>query len=219
MKIYSVKYKDTFGSLNTKIYSDGSILNLTLRGVHFKGYDFEALEGIVDKSKFEYAVYDNGVGVLTNFELTTEMPIDILDNGIVKTENLIAYIATGSNKSSVRLTLKTEHGIFLNKVEYDSFEDAILNIQNQLPENVKIKTCLSCKYSNYHPVGNGMFGGLNCFKNVKEDLEQVCNKSDLMHLWDKGLEENKTFNVQETNVCSSHKFVTKNNWVYKNWTS
>ena len=61
-----------------------------------------------------------------------------------------------------------------------------------------------------------MFGGLNCFKNLKEDVEKICDKSDLMAMWDNGMENKKTFNVQETFVCDDHEFVTKNDWVYKN---
>ena len=37
-------------------------------------------------------------------------------------------------------------------------------------------------------------------------------------MWDKGMEYKKTFNVQETFVCGDHKFITKNDWVYKDWT-
>ncbi|GGG52442.1 DUF6304 family protein [Bizionia arctica] len=218
MKIYSAKYKDKFGELETKIYSDGSSLNLTLRGIQFEGTDFEGLEGIVDESKFEYVLYENGIGDLTNFELMAVIPVNIVRNKKEIIGNLETFIATGNNNSVVRLKLETEYDTFLSEKEYGYFEDAIIGIQEKLPENTKIKTCLSCKYSNYHPIGNGMFGGLNCFKNLKEDVENVSGKSDLMVMWDKGMENKKTFNVQETFVCDDHKFVTKNDWVYKDWT-
>ena len=169
------------------------------------------------KSKFEYVIYENEIGDLTNFELTTVIPIDIVRNEKEIIGNMTAFIITGNSNSIVRLKLETEYGIFLDKKKYGYFEDAIIGIQKKLPENTKIKTCLSCKYSNYHPLGNGMFGGLNCFKDLKEDVEKLCNKSDLISMWDKGMKNSKAFNVQEIFVCVDHKFVTKNDWVYKSW--
>jgi len=218
MKKYQIKYKDSFGEEQTEIATDGSMLYFTLRGVEFEGIDFESLEGEVDIGNFQYEMYQDGSGYLTNFELIVIIPIDIVREGKEIIENLIAFVATGSGKSIVRLKLETEYGIVTGKKEYGYFEDAIIEIQKKLPKNTKIKTCLSCKYSNYHPVGNVMFGGLNCFKDVKEDLEKVYNKYDLMKIWDKGIENKDTFNVQETFVCEDHKFVTKHDWVYKNWT-
>jgi len=217
MKKYTAIYKDKFGEIETEIYSDGSDMYLILRDIKFEGSDFEGLEGDIDKSKFEYTIYKDGSGELTNFELTITIPIDIIWESKEIIGNLIAFVATGNKKSVVRLSLKTEFEIFADEKEYGYFENALIGIQKIMPKNTKIKTCLSCKYSNYHPVGNGMFGGLNCFKNLKEDVENVCNKTDLMNMWDKGFKNNKSFNVQEIFVCNSHKFVTKNDWVYKDW--
>lgn len=217
MRKYSVKYKDKYGEIKTEIDTDGNTMNLTLRGIEFKGVDFEGLEGKIDESKFEYVIYENGIGDLTNFELTVAIPINIIWNGKEVIGNITAFVSTGNENSIVRLKLKTEFGIFEDEKEYGYFEDALLGIQKKLPKNTKIKTCLSCKYSNYHPVGNGMFGGLNCFRNLKKDVEKICDKSDLMNLWDKGVENNSTFNVQEVFVCNEHKFVTQNDWVYKDW--
>ena len=218
MKKYSVTYKDKFGKEETEIYSNGSILNISLRGIKFEGIDFESFEGTIDKNKFEYVLYENGSAYLTNYELIIVIPINIVRNGKELIGNIMAFIAIEHNRSVVRLKLESGFGTFENEKEYGDFEGAIIEIQKKLPDNTKIKTCLSCKYSNYHPVGNGMFGELYCFKNLKEETKKICNKNDLMDIWDKGMESKKIFNVQEIFVCNDHKFVNRNDWVYKNWT-
>ena len=217
MKKYPANYKDKFGKEETQIYSDGSTLYITLRGIKFEGIDFESLEGQIDKSKFEYVIYENGLSCLTNFELTFIIPVNIVWNGKEITEHLAVFVATENNHSVVRLKLETKFRTFVNEKEYSDFESAIVGIQKKLPDNTKIKTCLSCKYSNYHPVGNGMLGGLICFKNLKEESQKIRSKNDLMKLLDKVVESKKVFNVQETFVCNDHEFVTNKDWVYKNW--
>ncbi len=115
------------------------------------------------------------------------------------------------------MELDTEFGTFVNEKKYSDFESAIIGIQKRLPDNTKIKTCLSCRFSNYNPLGNGMFGDLNCFKNLKEDIKNIRSKRDLIEILDKGMDSAKIFNVQETFVYNEHQFVTEDDWVYKNW--
>ena len=62
-----------------------------------------------------------------------------------------------------------------------------------------------------------MFGGLNCFRDLKDEINKISNKGDLMNLWDKGYKEKTTFNVQEIFDCPEHEFETKSDWRYKDW--
>jgi len=71
------------------------------------------------------------------------------------------------------------------------FEDSMIEIQNMLPKDTHIKTCVSCKYSSYYPLSSGMFGELYCFKKLKTYFKNVSDKQDLMNLFDNGSKEKK----------------------------
>jgi hypothetical protein len=216
MRKYLVKYKDKFGKERTEISSDGRTMHLVLRGIEFEGSDFEMLEGKIDDNKFEYEKYQDCLGDLTNFELEVNFPIRIVWDKTDTIESLTAFIRTGKEvETSVFLMLRTKFGIFRNTKNYGWFEEALIEIQNSLPENTHIKTCLSCKYSSYHPLGNGMFGGLKCFKNLKLETDTIRSKDDLMNLWDKGCKEKTIFNTQEVFDCPEHQFISKSDWMYK----
>lgn len=214
MKKHLAKYKDKFGIEDTELLSDGSSLYLTLRGITFSGVDFELLEGLLDESKFEYEKYCDGSATLTKFELTVHLPIILINEGNDYTANLKAIVNVGNKKYlPVYLELDTTYSTF--KVSNMDFEGALIAIQRLLPERTDIKTCLSCKHSNYHPLGNGMFGSLHCFKKVED--EKFSDKSELMHLWEKAVLEQKLFNVNEVHVCSEHQLVPKSDWTYKDY--
>jgi len=225
MRKYYVKYTDQFGEEETEITTDGSTMHLKLRGIAFEGDDFEALEGKVDKSKFDYTVYEDGSGDLTNFRMEVIFPIKIYHQNIIVTEKLAVIIETGEELEIKGLDsivnsieLDASFGKFKSTKKVEWFEDAIIDIQNRLPENTQIQTCLSCKYSNYHPCGNGMFGALHCFKNIKKQLKMIIDKHDLMSLWTKeAIQKGEVFNVQEVFDCPDHQFITKKDWTYKDW--
>ncbi|SHJ98332.1 DUF6304 family protein [Pseudozobellia thermophila] len=218
MRTYPVTYKDRFGEESTTILSDGSTMCLTLRAIEFKGIDFEMLSGKMDHTQFEYEKYQDGTGYLTNFEMDVQFPIKINSGTIADSGEITAHIRTGREKETlVSLELTTAFGKFLNSKKHEWFEDALIEIQQLLPQKCRIKSCLSCRYSNYHPIGNGMFGGLHCFRNLKCEARHVSNKGELMLLWQKGEEENKIFNVQEIYDCPEHAFLTQKDWAYKSW--
>ncbi len=53
---------------------------------------------------------------------------------------------------------------------------------------------------------------------MKNKLNTMINKHDLMNLWKKeALEKEEIFNVQEIFDCSEHQFITKGDWAYKSW--
>ncbi len=225
MRKYPIRYIDKFGIEETEIISDGSTMHLILRGIEFKGSNFEALEGNVDKSKFQYEMYQDGSGDLTNFRLEITFPVKIYHENKIVTEKIKFNIEVGEDleikglESIVNsVELDSSFGIFKSNKKVEWFEDAIIEIQNMLPDKVQIKTCLSCKYSNYHPIGNGMYGSLYCFNKIKSKLSAINDKFDLMDLWTNEAVENKEiFNVQETFDCPNHQFITKHDWTYKDW--
>lgn len=215
MRKYPTLYQDKFGKETSEFSSNGSDLYITLRGIEFEGGCFEALEGKIDKSKFEYVEFqgEENFGDLKNCKFKVIFPAKF----IVSNEEKI-----GSLKAEIQLEHKEDYGVKLlfqfksiqisNSKSYGHFESAIIEIQKKLPNNFKLKNCLSCKYSHYHPLGNGLFGDLYCFKKIKGKTKKIINKETLFSAWDKNV-----FNTQETYDCEDHKFVESNKWYYKDW--
>ncbi|NQY31367.1 MAG: hypothetical protein HRT69_18115, partial [Flavobacteriaceae bacterium] len=210
------------------IKSDGSTMYLTLRGIDFEGHDFEALTGEIDDTKFEYEIFKGyTLKHLSNFKLTVTIPI-LLYNSLSNqtlTENLTVAIEVGEtvkimglDSEITNLKLSSCFGEFVVEKKLEWMEDALIALQNKLPENIYLKTCLSCKYSNYSPFGNGMFGSIYCFKNIKEAFKKVNSKFDLLDLWTaEAVEKGDVFSVQETFTCAEHQLPTVNDWYYKDW--
>lgn len=228
MRTYPAIYQDKRGTENVIITSDGSNMFFTLRGIDFEGSDFEMLGAEeIDDAKFDYEMFQDGSGDITNFNLTITIPIQLFnaDTKNTFTENLVVHIEVGEtttidglDSELTSLLLTTSFGEFKVEKKLEWMEDALIALQNQLPKNIYLKTCLSCKYSNYHPVGNGMFGGLCCFKNHKAELRQMNNKYDLMNLWTEERVKNESlFFVQETFDCPDHQLPTNEDWFYKDW--
>ena len=76
------------------------------------------------------------------------------------------------------------------------FEDELLEIQNQLPEDVFLKSCINCQFSDYSPYGHTAFGAMMCFRNIKEEYNKVHSKEDFWKVYDR-----YDRIVQETFVC------------------
>jgi hypothetical protein len=76
MPYYETTYKDKFGQENTFINSDGSSLQIAIRGVHFNGQclnDFEPIGIALDKAKEVFHL--DQYHYLTDCELTVIFPI------------------------------------------------------------------------------------------------------------------------------------------------
>lgn len=225
MRKYPIKFVDKFGEEESEISSDGSDMHLTLRGIKFEGSDFEGLSGAVDATKFDYEIFQDGSGDLTNFRMEVTFPIKIDHDSKIHTEQFTVNIEVGKELEIDGLDsivhtaeLDTPFGKFNSTKKMEWFEGAVIEIQNMLPEKTQIKTCLSCKYSNYHPVGNGMFGSLYCFKKLKNETSAIRDKYDLMNLWTEEAVKNKDIcSVQEIFDCPEHQFITKADWTYKDW--
>jgi hypothetical protein len=102
----------------------------------------------------------------------------------------------GVDQETVFLRLTVGDASFASQGNAGWFEDALLDLQRQLPEGMSLHICFCCAYSDYHPVGNGLFGDLACFRNHKQAYLAITNKYALMELWGTHIED-----VQETAQC------------------
>lgn len=229
MRQYKATYQDKRGTEDIIIKSDGSELYTTIRGVDFYGGDFDQLTAnTIDNINFDYQMFADGSGDITNFNLNITFPIQFFDSTSNKTftENLIANIIVGEyttidgvDHEINCLNLNSSFGKFIVEKKLEWMEDALIILQDQLPSNIYLKTCLSCKYSNYSPFGNGMFGSIYCFQKIKAKLQSLNDKTDLLDIWTKeAMDKGDIFSVQETFDCKEHELLTDNDWVYKSWT-
>jgi hypothetical protein len=76
------------------------------------------------------------------------------------------------------------------------FEDEMLDVQGQLPPGTYLRACITCAYSDYSPIGHGLFGGMACFRDNKAEYLAVRSKADLFRIWG-----TMTEFVQETYLC------------------
>lgn len=218
MKKYKATYEDKLGTESSEFQSNGSKLEIRLRGIKFSGNCFEGLEGKVDKEKFEYVVSTSEKGDLTNCKFKLEIPLSIVKAEKEVTKSLYTEVQLGDSENyGVTLKIESETKPISTSMRFDHFEDALIDIQNQLPSDEKIKCCLSCKFSHFSPYGNGMYGHLFCFKKIKEKVNRIEDKGSLFDVWELADKESKVFTVQETHVCEEHEFITDEDWNYSSW--
>lgn len=98
--------------------------------------------------------------------------------------------------SNVRLSLACGALRLASRGLSGCFEDEMLDLQRQLPDNGRIKTCIGCGLSDYSPYGSAMFGALACFRTNKERYRRVQSKGELFEIW-----ESRDRFVQETYLC------------------
>jgi hypothetical protein len=102
----------------------------------------------------------------------------------------------GIDREHLKLKLTIEGRLIASKGCSAWFEDEMLDIQKQLPQDTYMKGCINCAFSDYSPAGHGLFGGLACFRDNKQGYLSVKTKQDLFCVW-----KTMTEYVQETYLC------------------
>ncbi|MEJ2746958.1 MAG: DUF6304 family protein [Anaerolineae bacterium] len=214
------------GEEYTSITNDGKFLRVKIRGVEFSGRSFDMLDPppeITEPLREQFSFF---LDALCSYELDCEIPISIIDESTLHEAILHVHVKLGDPDSSrplkmmrikesgeiieaspslneeiLKLTLDFDGKSFVTKGEnlYSSFDEQLSELKEQLPQNVSIKTCWSCQYSDYHPAGSGAFGHLACFRNVKDKYCSVKSKYELMQMW-----EERTTYVQEIHLCEEY---------------
>lgn len=195
-------YKDKSGVEKSIMHSDGFSLTTVIRGITFKGTDFDKIKPDKNVDSLMLKSFTLNHGDLCNciFECFIEIPI--IRNERIVNSQLKVVLELGNEKPNgaldkENLSLSLHYNgetIIISGAGY--FEDALLEIQKQLPEGTFIKACISCAYSDYSPYGSGLFGTMMCFRNIKKEYLQVKSKDDLFEIHDRY--DNL---VQETFCC------------------
>ena len=204
MQIYPAKYIDKNGEEKIEIRNDGRILRMEIRGVRFAGSDFDFFETDGDFSQEQLKTFTlSKTNNLCECTIFCEIPILILENEIETEARLSMKLELGKvtekgwiDKEILSLTLKYKDFEFDSRGTSGWFEDELVDLQKQMPEEHKLKCCFGCAFSDYHVAGNGLFGDMLCFRNIKEKYLKVTDKYEFIGILDDYEEK-----VQETYLC------------------
>ena len=204
MKVYyPARYTDRVGKEASSIANDGATLSMVVRGVVFEGSDFDSLEPVGETDPARLASFTLQQGSLCSCVIEADIPIPIATPGGTEDGILTARLELGNPASNggldrEHLTLELRFGgrAFRSSGRSGWFEDEMLDVQNQLPPGTHLRACITCAYSDYSPVGHGLFGSLACFRDNKSEYLAVRSKADLFRIWG-----TMTGFVQETYLC------------------
>jgi len=201
---FPAHYCDARGQEATTIFDDGRTLRMVVRGVDFSGPDFERFEpppGMEDAIGASFSLCDNS---LADCVLEWEMPIGMVIGDRDIEGLLTARLDLGPPRpepnrgiafENLHLTLRWNGGVAESCGTHACFGDELEEIQARLPEGVWMRICFACAFSDYHPVGQGLSGGLACFRDNKAGYLSVRGKA-VMNIW-----HTRTEYVQEWFSC------------------
>lgn len=200
---YPTKYRDKNGEETTSISNDGKTLSMIVRGVEFRGSDFDSLEPVIADAGSHLPSLTLEHGELCSCVIDTAIPIPVVDGSHVLEGSLFVHLELGEPKPGggiergvLALELRVQDRAFVSAGTSGWFEDDLLDIQRQMPDDAYVKACINCAFSDYSPYGHGLFGGLACFRDNKQGYLSVKSKRDLFAIWD-----TMTEFVQETYLC------------------
>jgi len=202
MVSWSGWYRDRYGSERVRIDNDGRRLSIRIRGVDFAGEDFDALEPVGDVA--QDASFSLSGGCLCSCLIEWDVPVPVVAGGVEMDGVLRCRLVLGDpvgrggglDAEELTVAFHTAGSIYTTERPYGFFEDALEDIHRQLPVNTYVKACIACGLSDYSPAGSDLFGGLACFRDVKDAYRRVRTKRDIFALWNSRSEY-----VQETFLC------------------
>ena len=202
--LYPTKYSDRRGVELAELRNDGRNLYVRLRGVSFSGSDFDALEPEADSPIDLLSQFTLWMGGLCDCTLDCEIPLSIVFASETVASTLRVHLELGApgapngglDRELLILSVEIGSQVYRSAGTDGFFENGLLSLQSTFPPSSYLKTCISCAHSDYSPFGHGLFGGMACFRTVKEQYARVKNKQDLFRIW------GEAERVQETFLCS-----------------
>lgn len=200
---YPAKYQDEFGEEATTIHNDGRSLRMILRGVEFEGAmldDWVPTNATNHQPTASFPLHRNE---LHSYTLAFEIPVPVVVDDRTVPGSLRVHLDLGAPKANgsldredLLLELIVEGKTFKSCGKHGWFDDELQEIQPALAEGVFIKSCFNCAFSDYSPAGFGLFGGMACFRNSKQEYLSLKGKAAFFNLREKIAEF-----VQETYLC------------------
>jgi hypothetical protein len=201
------RYTDRHGSEEIVFESDGrELIRTTIRGVRFEGDTMDDLGALGGEPPERMFSFRDGALYFCLLEWETSVPVDVRGSG-VRPGTLHCVLRLGDpagprpgpDLQILTTTLRLDGYEFSSGTLRYDFEEALRDIQRALPRAARLRACVSCAWSDYSPLGNGMMAGLACFRDVKDRYRRVDAKhgpTGIFALWD-----DLTEFVQETWLC------------------
>ncbi|MCU0353775.1 MAG: DUF6304 family protein [Cytophagales bacterium] len=207
--LFPARYTDAQGTIDTWIANDGRNLKMVLEGVTFIGHDFDSLElaeSDPDSIPKRFTIHPKW-NQLCNCQLECDIPVQVIhgDDLLAGTLTMQLRLGKPDHRNAIdeeRLSLRLLAGpldLRTRNPDIGTFEEGLLELQHLFPAETHFKNCFGCAFSDYSVYGNGLFGGLLCFRNQKEAYRNVRSKSDYLKIMDDACEM-----VQETYLCGEY---------------
>lgn len=201
---YPAVYRDQHGSESTIIYNDGRNLTMRVRDVDFSGTSFDDFAPADETNPQDPRTFTLNHNELCDCELSWQMPIVLTtpDGGKLATLECLLKLGKPASNGGIfleSLKITLTYGEMSFSAAPNDFEDVLLKIQRQLPAGYSLRSCITCAFSDYDPLGTRTFGDLACFRNMKDAYRNVKSKHDLFEIW--SLQAGK---VQETYLCPEY---------------
>ena len=204
---YDAVFTDARGRETTRIHNDGHELRLSLRGVDFAGADFDGLSPVGVPTEQAASLFTLAQGDLCACRLEWTMPLALERDGNRATRALRVMLVLGDPlptggvaDQSLTLELETPAGMIRSSGKSGWFEDELLELAAALGEGWRIRSCITCAFSDYSPYGHGLFGNLACFRDAKDEYLASEGKQGLFAIWNR-----HTDFVQETFLCNEYR--------------
>ena len=201
MNNFEFVYQDHLGKISGTMTNDGREVSVILGEWEFIGAEFNDLEPRNQESLGDRFRLHHGALCDCTFAFT--MPVLISDTHKLEPSELSVIVKLGKpdnrgglDEERYEISLAYDGTQIHSSGKSGWFEDELLEIQKQLPENVFVKSCINCQFSDYSPYGHGAFGAMMCFRNLKQEYNQVRTKADFWKIHDRYDRW-----VQETFVC------------------
>lgn len=204
--VYEAVWEDARGREATSIRNDGRELRMSLRGVDLTAHDFDGFSPAADQLALARQRFTLQHECICAGRLEWTMPLAVEHGGQRQRMTLAATLVLGDplpngglSCEELGLELRGPQGVIRSTGTSGWFEDELLEIAAKLGKAGHVRSCLTCAHSDYSPYGHGLFGGLACFRDAKEDYAKVRDKQGLFAIW-----QRMTEFVQETYLCGEY---------------
>ncbi len=161
-----------------------------------KAVCLDASENAHKHSSFSSFTFDGDDLCSCTFDC--DLPIFVLLDNQTQQCSLHVYIELGPPSrhwnGKIQLQLNLGSNSIRSRLIEDDFETALVDLTSLLPENVYVKSCFYCAFSDYSPSGKDAFGDMACHRNNKQQYLAVQTKLDYFSV-------PVTEIVQETYLC------------------
>jgi hypothetical protein len=201
---YPAVVTDRWGRFETTLVNDGQNFEMELRDHRFKGNSIDSLE-LVESPVSTGEPPTLSHGDLCSCTIEWTMSVQVAASGTTESAEakLRARLVLGDPAPNhaidyvgVTLVLHLPGAVIETTRPQGWMEDALLDLQRQLPDGFRLVACISCAFSAYHPAGSGFIGSMACFRAAKDAYRAVNSKRDLFQVWPQ-----RSGFVQETFCC------------------